>query len=66
MRKVFGGWGVVAETKSAKAACDMCFAPVAAEALASFKGAGLVLPAGWTEIFLFSGEMEREHGFKEN
>lgn len=36
MRKVFGRWGVAAETKSGRqAACGICSAPVAAEALAS-------------------------------
>lgn len=31
MRKVFGGWGVAAETKSLS--CGVVFAPVAKEAL---------------------------------
>lgn len=35
MREVFGRWGVAAETKSTETACGMCFAPVAAETLAS-------------------------------
>ena len=42
MRKVFGGRGVATETKSASAACDICSAPVAAEALASIMRCRLV------------------------